>query len=331
MNFINKSPLKLKELICYTHNVRLEKGDNMNKKKKMKKLFKIVKIIVAVFVLLGITTFSMLSYASSKTENEYRLIHQNIDNGNYTEALRIAESIPHYKNSSELYAYLYPHKLFTDNYNTYSEKLQGYRKALEHIAASRDRLKESGAENYIKDLGELEKTLSFKIEEIEVVIENESAKAALKDGATLITQGDLPKAQEKLGSIGEGSIFAKDKHQLLNYINLINAVNGNDEKEITRIINLLNPNYNGELCEDIKAMALSKVSVEKWNEGYLKKIEGTHQEPFIKIGMTKEEIIPLFENLESITRIENRYGNFEKIKAGNRVVYFEGNTVIGIK
>lgn len=311
--------------LCYTLYVCLEKGDIM------RKFILGIKITVAVIVLLSITTFSMLSYASSKTENEYKSALDNMQRGNYPEALRIAEAIPHYKDSSELYVYLYPHKLFTDQYNNVTEKTDGYKRAIAYIEANREFLKGKNEDKYTNDLTELEKVLNFKIEEMGVQLADEASKNALNEAVNLIKQGDLPNAIVKLNTIDEKLQYAVDKHQLINYINLVNAVNANDDKAIKASIELLNPNYAGALAEDIKTLALSKVSVDKWNSMYSSKNADVVQTQPVTIGMKKDALIQLVGNAASSELIANKYGNFEKMDFESNMVYLENDTVTAVK
>lgn len=297
----------------------------------MRGFIKAVKITVAVVVLLGITMFSMLSYASSKTEDQYRLALEDMEKGNYLEAARIVELIPHYKNSSELYVYLYPHRLFTGQYNSLAEKTEGYKKAISYIESNMEFLKSKGQDKYSAELSELEKVLNFKIEEMSIQIADEASKGALNEGASLIKQGDYPKALEKLNNVEEKQLFATDKHQLINYINLINGVNANDDKLIKGALELLNPNYTGILGEDIKNLALSKVSIEKWNSFYSSKNNAEEQIPVITLGIKKDALVQLLGNPVSSTVISNKYGSLEKMIYGNNTIYLDKDTVTAVK
>lgn len=311
--------------LCYTLYVCLEKGDNMMR------FVKGIKITAAVVAFLGIIMFSMLSYASSKTEDQYRLALDNKQRGNYLESIRIVESIPHYKNSSELYIYLYPHKLFTDKYNNLAEKTEGFKKAVSYIKKNKDFLKSKGEDKYVTELSELEKVLNFKIEEMGIQIADEASKKVINEGADLIKQGDYPKALEKLNTIAENNHYAMDKHQLINYINLINAVNANDNKAINGVLELLNPNYTGILGEDIKKLALSIKFIEEWNSLYTSKNNAVEQKPTISVGMKKDSLLQLMGNPASSTVIANNYGNFEKMVYGNTIIYLEKGTVTAVK
>lgn len=305
-------------------------------------------LIVIILVGLGI-----LYYASNKVDAEYQSAIKAMNNGEWSRAVSLIAETPHYKDASELYIYMYPHKLFYSNYTTEADAIKGYNSAAEFIKSERDKLKGTNSEKYISELNELEKVLNFKITELNAKILDEPVKKNLDEGVELIKQGNYQEALLKLQSVGNDSIYVVDKQELIKYISLLTIMPSNNLKAITEVIAQLNPNYSGALSQEIKLTVQGFVDEAKWVEIYTAK-NGTDkinkdtnknlnaqqdaQKPLaagsksVTTGMKREEVIAILGNPASSNKISNKYGNYEEMTySSNRFVYLENNTVTAVK
>ncbi|TDT56518.1 hypothetical protein [Fonticella tunisiensis] len=313
----------------------------------MRRYEKIITTILTAFKIIlftGTVVFAVLFYLSGKAERNYQNAKASMNKGDWSSALSFIEKIPHYKDSTELYSYIYPNKLYYDKYSTAEEAINNYSRIIFYIETEKDNLKKRTDAKYVDDLLELEKVLKFKITALNAKAQDEAVKNIIKDSIILIKQGNFDKAIEKLQGISDSGIYGPEKKQLLSFIELQNAINTKDEKLINGIIGKLNPNYKGDLAEDIKSVVQNFVDMEKWNEIYAKangiavtssddvQVQPQPQNSNITAGMKKEEVIGALGNPISENVISNKYGNFVDMVYNNDVhIYLENNIVIGVK
>lgn len=205
-------------------------------------------------------------------------------------------------------------------------------------------------DNYTKDLNELLLVLNFKINELNAKNQEKAVKDDFNNAIELIKKGNLQSAQNKLMGINSTSLINK-KEELLNYINLLNAIKiqGNNKKDNKQIIDLiakLDPNYNGELSEDIKKVVQGYIDINKWSMLYEKKsmeainisnegavLSASLINNEVKIGLTRQKVINIMGNPIKDNIINtNRYGIYEEMSFSNgRTIFLENNIVVVIK
>lgn len=314
---------------------------------------KVLKSAWKLLILIALIVFGLLYYASNKVDAKYQSAIEAMNNGEWSKAVGLLSETPHYKEASELYIYMYPHKLFYSGYTTEEDAIKGYSNAVDFIEHERDKLKGTDLEKYISDIDELEKVLNFKIKELNAKILDEPLKKNLDDGVQLIKSGNYQEALLKLQLIDDNCIYGTDKKELVKYISLLTVIPTNDLKTITSTIKELNPNYSGTLSQEIKLTVQSYIEPEQWNEMYSDKKEekpnkskvdkaadasenpeiktGTHSRSVTE-GMKREDVIAILGNPSSSNKISNKYGNYEEMVYGNNsFVYIEDNIVKAVK
>lgn len=306
--------------------------------------------LLIVILLIG---FGLLYYASNKVDAKYQSAIEAMNNGEWSKAESLIIETPHYKEASELYIYMYPHKLFYSQYTTEADAVNGYSNAVDFIKLEKDKLKDTNSEKYITVINELEKVLNFKILELNAKILDEPVKKNLDESVELIKKGNYQEALIKLQSIGSDSIYGTDKQELTKYISLLMVMPSNDLKVITETIAELNPNYSGVLSQEIKLTVQAFVDGVKWNEIYTAKkqenqgnkntnqasntVQDTQKvltagSKSITVGMKKEDVIAILGNPASSNKISNKYGNYEEMTySSNRFLYLENNIVKAFK
>lgn len=313
---------------------------------------KVLKSAWKLLIVILLTGFGILYYASNKVDAKYQSAIGAINDGEWSKAVSLIAETPHYKDASELYIYMYPHKLFYSGYTTEADAINGYNNALSFIKAERDKLKGTNSEKYITELNELEKVLNFKISELNAKISDEPVKKNLNEGVELIKQGKYQEALIKLQSISNDSIYGIDKQELTKYISLLTIMPSNDLKAITKAIAELNPNYSGILSQEIKLTVQAYVDGVNWNEIYTDKKKantvgrtvnmnteipvniqpsGT-QSKSVTVDMKREDVIAVLGNPTASNKISNKYGNYEEMIYGNnKFLYLENNIVKAVK
>jgi hypothetical protein len=314
----------------------------------------ILKSAWKVLLLIIIVVFVLLYIASNKVEDKYQKAISAMNKGDWSSAVALISEVPHYKEASELYVYMYPNKLFYSKQGSEESALEAYKSAATFIQENKGSLKGTPDEKYINALSELEKTLNFKIEALTAKIQDEPIKKNLTDGADLIKKFNNQEALNKLNAIDNNSIYGTDKQELIKYINLLNVIPSNDSKLIFGGIAALNPNYGGILCDEIRSTVQTYVDAVEWNQIYIgnkdKKPESTqttdtlqnNQLPAapppvvisksVTVGMKKEEVVQIMGNPAASSVISNKYGVFEKMSySNNRYVYLENNIVSAVK
>lgn len=315
---------------------------------------KILKSAWKFIVLIILIGFGLLYYASNKVEDKYQAAIGLMNNGEWSNAVNLIIETPHYKDASELYIYMYPHKLFYSGYTTEADAIKGFSNAAEFIKLERDKLKDTNSEKYIVELNELEKVLIFKIKVLNAKILDEPIKKNLDEGLDLIKKGSYQEAVLKLQSIGDGSIYGTDKQELIKYVTLLSVIPSNNLDDITEGISTLNPNYEGVLAQEIKLTVQTYLDIIEWNEIYNAKKTGdsednnnTDQIPktpenvqntntviskSVAVGMKREEVVAILGNPTTSNIISNKYGNYEEMIYGvSRFIYFENNIVSAVK
>lgn len=297
---------------------------------KMEKIKNIIILAVEILLVIAIILFVTIYIAASSTERSYQKVLTLMNAKQYSRAASILTGIPHYKDSSELYVYIYPNDLYYKKYSTIEDNIAGYKTALAYIDSMKGELK---TEKYRTGFNELRKTISFKIEEMNAKSQYDSMTALVSDGASLIKKGDYVGASEKLNLINNLN-FEPVKKELLGYISLLNAVNLNNKTEINKSIGQLDPNYNGILSADISTVVLGYVDIISWNNLYSANISlnQTTSNAALSIGMKRNEVIGIMGEPTQDDIISNHYGKFEKmIYPNNRLVYLENDIVDTIK
>ncbi len=314
---------------------------------------KVLKSAWKLIILILIIGFGLLYYASNKVEDKYQAAIASMNNGEWSKAVNLIIETPHYKEASELYIYMYPHKLFYSEYTTEADQIKGFNNAANYIKLESDKLKSTNSEKYIVELKELEKVLNFKVLELNAKILDEPVKKNLDESVELIKKGNYQDALLKLQLISNDSIYGTDKQEIVKYITLLSAIPSNDLNVITNGITELNPNYAGVLAQEIKITVQTYVDITKWNEIYNAKktniagVTNTNQSTntsqsvqntntvkvkSVEVGMKREEVIGILGNPISNNKISNKYGNYEEmIYSSNRFLYLENNIVTVVK
>lgn len=314
---------------------------------------KVLKFAWKILILIVLIAFGLLYYASNKVDSKYQSAIKAMNEGQWSKGVSLILETPHYKEASQIYIYMYPHKLFYSGYTTEADAIKGYGNAVEFIKSEGDKLKGTASEKYISELGELEKVLNFKIKALNAKILDEPVKRNLDEGVELIKKGSYEAALIKLQTISNNSVYGIDKQELEKYIALQKNIPGNDLKIIEGSIAELNPSYSGTLAQEIKLGVQAYVDMVKWNELYNAKLEegmgieeqGKAQEnpevaqqvpamprKSIAVGMKREEVIAVLGNPQSGSKISNKYGNYEEMIYGNnKFVYLEDSIVTVIK
>lgn len=317
----------------------------------MERLIGILKIAASGAVVLFIALFIILFYESGKAEKDYQDAIAYMHRGDWGNALTYIQQVPYYKDASNFYIYIYPHKFFYDKYNTDEDAVKGYKAAVLFIDYQSKNLNGENKEKFLKDLQELKKVLNFKINEYNLKLQYETVQANFKDAVEMIKQGNLQKAVEKLNQVNSFTLDI-EKQELLRYINLLNAIKAKDNNAIMENISTLDPNYSGDLSADIKKTVQSYVDINKWisiykGNGNVKSIQNVSVQntatqggiqalpissAIVTAGMKKEDVIKVLGSPVKENIISNKYGTYEEmIYSGSRYIYLENNIVTVIK
>ncbi|EYE88585.1 hypothetical protein Q428_07395 [Fervidicella metallireducens AeB] len=305
---------------------------------------KFIKLILTILIVAFVSIFGMLLYASNVTENKYQEAKNYIVKGDWISALNLMEQVTHYKDSEELYSYIYPHKLFFEKYETYNEEVKGYKKALLYIDKKEILLKEAKNPEYYKDIMELRKVINFKLKELNEKIKFEATDKTLNEIKNLIQQKNYDKAIEKLNEVN-GRMYSAQKEQISNYIELLlfiknsqNNIEGSkndkkltktnmiDLKELKKIVAKLNPDYQGTLSDEIKIEVEKYIPSEQWVQLYNEK-PTTDKIIMLNVGMKRDDLILNMGNPDRTEFISNKYGIFEIMYYKDFTIYLNNNVV----
>jgi hypothetical protein len=77
---------------------------------KMEKLRRISIVTFLIMIIVFGTIVGMLFYASDKTEKIYQQALKDMNSGNWDSSVELIQEVPHYKEASELYIYMYANK-----------------------------------------------------------------------------------------------------------------------------------------------------------------------------------------------------------------------------
>jgi hypothetical protein len=307
---------------------------------KMEKLRRISIVTFLIMIIVFGTIVGMLFYASDKTEKIYQQALKDMNSGSWNSSLELIQEVPHYKEASQLYIYIYANKFFFDKYANDDEMITAYNKAMNYIKANTEKLESTGGKKYIPDLQELNKVMSFKISESQAKNESDKINADFNEAINLIKQGNYASGREKLNKISNLSL-SPQKEQIISYLDLLDAIKLEDKSAINKAIESLNPGYTGALSSEIKTSVQEYADMDKWNRLYNKKNAEIQEIPeqqttppaiSVKIGSAKNDVLQAFGNPVKQTNISNRYGVFDILYfSGNRAVYIENNKVTVIK
>ncbi|SKA80076.1 hypothetical protein SAMN05443428_103156 [Caloramator quimbayensis] len=313
----------------------------------MEKFLTTLKIVISVLIVFAVGAFIIIFYESGKAEKEYQNSISYMKKGEWAKALECIEKVPFYKDANDIYAYVYPNKIFYDNYSNDNDAIESYKKGITFINTKKTSLKGPLKQQYTKDLDDLLNVFEFKISELNAKSEDKVQKDAFNEAIALIRQGDFLNAQNKLFKINSVSLTHK-KEEILKYINLLNVIKsqGSDKKNnaiIEEAISKLNPDYNGELSEDIKKTVQGYFDINKWvllynknksintaKEGQVLSITTVNND--VKVGISKQNVISILGTPQKDNIISNRYGIFEEmVYSDGRVIFLENNIVVVIK
>ncbi|MCX7884809.1 MAG: hypothetical protein N2448_07260 [Caloramator sp.] len=313
----------------------------------MEKFLTTIKITISVIIVFAIGLFIIIFYESGKAEKEYQNSINYMKKGEWSKALECIEKVPFYKDANDIYAYVYSNKIFYDNYSNDGDAIESYKKGIAFINTKKTSFTGPLKKQYTKDLNDLLQVFEFKISEFNAKSEDKVQREAFNNAIALIKQGDILNAQNKLLKINS-TLYNNEKEELLKYINLLNVIKsqGSDKKNnvlIQDAASKLNPDYNGELSEDIKKTVQDYLDINKWVLLYNKnKIINTPKEGAalsittvnndVKIGMSKQNVINILGMPQKYNIISNKYGIYEKMIYNNgRTIFLENNIVVVIK
>lgn len=296
----------------------------------MEKIKNIAILIIEIIFAVSVVIFVSIFIAASRTEDNYQKAIALMNQGEWKSAMGLVDQIPHYKDSSELYFYIYPNSLFYKNYETRDSAIDGYKSALHYMDEEKNKISNK---KYKEGLYQLGKTLNFKIEELNVKKQDEGLNIILSDSADLIKKGDFSGATKKLNLIVNANAKINSgvepiKQELIAYMNFLNAVKINDKNAILKIAEGLNPNYSGVLSNEIKNDVQAHLDMNEWNNIYIGNSSSAPQSNAITIGMKRADIIAILGEPTKDELISNMYGKFEIMKYDNsRILYFENNNL----
>lgn len=296
----------------------------------MERIKNIIILTIEVLVVIAIIVFVAIYIAASSTEKSYQKAADLIKSKHYKEAVKVLEKIPHYKDSSELYVYIYPNDLYYQSYKSETEMLNGFKEALSYIDTMKDNLK---IKKYRDSFEALKKTINFRMEEIAIKKENDSANTVLNSITDLIKKGDYIGAGNKLSTLTNPN-FEPVKNELTSYIIFLNSVNLNDKNQIKKSAASLDPNYTGILSTDIKNAVLLQLDINEWTTIYnANKVSNTNSKATsVTIGMKRDEVITALGQPIKDEKISNEYGSFERMTyTNNNVLYLQKDIVDAFK
>lgn len=295
----------------------------------MEKIRNIVILGVEIIIVVTIIIFVTICIGTNSTENNYQKVLTLMNSRNFIEASKLVQEIPHYKDASELYIYIYPNSLYYGNYKTETDALKNYVLALNYIHLNKNSFK---TKKYRDDFADLGKAISFKIDVIKAKKLNVGMDNTISECVNLIKKGDYLGAGAKLSTIINPS-YDTIKTELTAYITFLNAVNLNNHWEIIKSIEGLDPMYNGILNSEISKGVFFYVDIIKWNTIYKKNKASTDSvSSVVTIGMKKNKIISVLGNPTVDNAIHSKYGAFEIMTYPNNIIlYFEGGVLSAFK
>lgn len=305
-------------------------------------------IIIAVEILLifAVVFVVIIYVCTDNTEGKYTKAKADIKSKNFTAAMGNLSQVPHYKDSSELERMLYPESLY------YSiPKGESVYTALKLAQNEVDRIKKDPSmKKYYGEMAKLEKAIQFKLEENQVVQQNNAVIAKINACADRIKTGDYGNASKELEAIqypnGE-----PEKSELLAYIHLLQAVQIQDKKAIKEAAKSLDPNYTGILSSDINKCIEAYLELGQWGSLYSGAARDLVESGVIRLGMKKldvesiiknpartsvtgQAILPMDQTQNAVVSDEHiisEFGNFEKMVYRTQILYFEANILHAIK
>lgn len=293
----------------------------------MDRIKNVLIVALEIILVLAIVLIIIIYISTDSTEKNYNKAKAYIKSKNYGEAADVLKGIPHYKDSSELQLYIYPESLYYTKYTSDTSKLTAFNQAIVYI----DGLKNSAAgKKYAKNLLQLRNTLEFKVEEINVKNQNAMVQAVIAKSAQMIASGDYLGASEKLNAIA-GPNGEPEKSELLAYIDLLNADKSKDKKAVQASITLLDPNYSGVLNTQISTLVFTYVDLGKWGSMYKNNSQSLIEKGVVRLGMKKQDLLPILGKPIEDMQISNEYGVFEKMKYDKELLFFEDNVLNAIR
>ena len=292
---------------------------------KVKEIF-ITTIIIAGILI--ITLVSVLFYESGKAETTYENAIEDMNKRDYKDALELVKNVPHYKNASEMYIFIYPNKIYSDKYKLNVDAVNAYKFAIVFINTNEKYLNNSNGKKFINGLNELKKVLNFKIDELSAKSQNDFEKANIDDAITKIKQGNAQQGLVYLQYVTSNE-YLNEKQEITNYVNLQNAIKAKDDKLINNCVSLLDPSYSGDLSNEIKTLVLSTVDENKWTSLY--KADTSNQKNGLISCKSYSDVITYLGNPTKTNSFENSYGKFEELVYPDRTIYIENGQVVSIK
>lgn len=292
---------------------------------KIKGIFITTVIIAGIFI---VTLVSVLFYESGKAEKTYEKAVEYMNKGDFKDALELVKDVPHYKNASEMYIYIYPNKIYDDEFKESADAVDAYKSAILFINTKEEYLNNNNGIKFKNDLDELKKVLNFKINELSAKSQNDFEKNKINDAILQIKQGNTQQGLFYLQYVTSNE-YLTEKNEIKNYVNLQIAIQAKDDKSINNCISLLDPNYSGDFSNEIKTLVLSAVDQNKWTSLY--KANTSNQNNGVMNCRSKDDVIRTMGNPVKTNNFENKYGKFEELVYADKTIYIENGQVASIK
>lgn len=292
---------------------------------KIKGIFITTVIIAGIFI---VTLVSVLFYESGKAEKTYEKAVEDMNKGDFKDALELVKDVPHYKNASEMYIYIYPNKIYDDEFKESADAVDAYKSAILFINTKEEYLNNNNGIKFKNDLDELKKVLNFKINELSAKSQNDFEKNKINDAILQIKQGNTQQGLFYLQYVTSNE-YLTEKNEIKNYVNLQIAIQAKDDKSINNCISLLDPNYSGDFLNEIKTLVLSAVDQNKWTSLY--KANTSNQNNGVMNCRSKDDVIRTMGNPVKTNNFENKYGKFEELVYADKTIYIENGQVASIK
>lgn len=292
---------------------------------KIKGIFITTVIIAGIFI---VTLVSVLFYESGKAEKTYEKAVEDMNKGDFKDALELVKDVPHYKNASEMYIYIYPNKIYDDEFKESADAVDAYKSAILFINTKEEYLNNNNGIKFKNDLDELKKVLNFKINELSAKSQNDFEKNKINDAILQIKQGNTQQGLFYLQYVTSNE-YLTEKNEIKNYVNLQIAIQAKDDKSINNCISLLDPNYSGDFSNEIKTLVLSAVDQNKWTSLY--KANTSNQNNGVMNCRSKDDVIRTMGNPVKTNNFENKYGKFEELVYADKTIYIENGQVASIK
>jgi hypothetical protein len=292
---------------------------------KIKGIFITTVIIAGILI---VTLVSVLFYESGKAEKTYEKAVEDMNKGDFKDALELVKDVPHYKNASEMYIYIYPNKIYDDEFKESADAVDAYKSAILFINTKEEYLNNNNGIKFKNDLDELKKVLNFKINELSAKSQNDFEKNKINDAILQIKQGNTQQGLFYLQYVTSNE-YLTEKNEIKNYVNLQIAIQAKDDKSINNCISLLDPNYSGDFSNEIKTLVLSAVDQNKWTSLY--KANTSNQNNGVMNCRSKDDVIRTMGNPVKTNNFENKYGKFEELVYADKTIYIENGQVASIK